>query len=149
MCDSEVVVQPNSTADVAAAMKALGAQADASGKALKVRATRRKFHSSAAFTCPDQNGGLQRLASPKTVLGAAILHEGLNKALGYDAKAHVLRVGAGMNLTELLKAATDVGASVQVGTLPAYQGLTLAGIFATSAHGSGDLTKGMLVSCVV
>jgi FAD/FMN-containing dehydrogenase len=36
-----------------------------------------------------------------------------------------------------------------VGSLPAYQGLTLAGILATSAHGSGDRTTSSLADVVL
>jgi hypothetical protein len=36
---------------------------------------------------------------------------------------------------------------VQVGSLPAYQGSTLAGILATSAHGSGDRTVATAPMC--
>jgi FAD/FMN-containing dehydrogenase len=38
---------------------------------------------------------------------------------------------------------------LQIGSLPAYQGLTLAGILATSAHGSGDLTVHSLADTVL
>lgn len=58
-----------------------------------------------------------------------------------------MTVGAGMELKDLFKIADSVKMSVQVGTLPAYAGLTLGGILATSAHGSGDLSsKSYLVS---
>lgn len=51
-----------------------------------------------------------------------------------------MRVQAGMTYTELLRAATKAGMSVQIGTTTAYGGLTLGGVLATSAHGSGDKT---------
>lgn len=51
-----------------------------------------------------------------------------------------MRVEAGMKYTEFLQAATKAGMSVQIGTPTAYGGLTLGGVMATSAHGSGDLT---------
>jgi hypothetical protein len=38
---------------------------------------------------------------------------------------------------------------LSIGALPAYQGLTLAGILATSAHGSGDLTTSTLADTVL
>ena len=59
---------------------------------------------------------------------------------------YTLTVGAGMDLNELTDAATKNGMSVQIGSLCAYAGLTVGGILATSAHGSGDQTVNMLVS---
>eukprot|EP00878_Enallax_costatus_P024256 GHUV01025873.1.p1 GENE.GHUV01025873.1~~GHUV01025873.1.p1 ORF type:complete len:253 (+),score=16.97 GHUV01025873.1:104-760(+) len=49
-----------------------------------------------------------------------------------------MTVGAGMKVRELTAEATRFNMSVQVGTLPAYAGLTVGGIMSTSAHGSGD-----------
>jgi FAD/FMN-containing dehydrogenase len=53
-----------------------------------------------------------------------------------------------------LTTVTCVAASLQrffsqIGSLPAYQGLTLAGILATSAHGSGDMTTSSLADVVL
>jgi FAD/FMN-containing dehydrogenase len=39
--------------------------------------------------------------------------------------------------------------ALQVGSLPAYAGLTLAGILATSAHGSGDRTTNNLADTLL
>jgi FAD/FMN-containing dehydrogenase len=74
-----------------------------------------------------------------------VLHNKLDKVLAVNSRRNTMRVGAGMDLNKFLKAATAAKMSVQIGSLTAYAGLTLAGLFATSAHGSGDKTINNLV----
>jgi FAD/FMN-containing dehydrogenase len=62
----------------------------------------------------------------------------MNYTISTDPEKFIMRIGAGMKLREFTAEATRVGMSVQVGSLPAYAGLTMAGVMSTSGHGSGD-----------
>jgi FAD/FMN-containing dehydrogenase len=106
-----------------------------------------KFHSSAAFPCPTAatSPALSLPGARRAPVTVAVLHSKLDKVLAVDSKKNTMRVGAGMDLNKFMKAATAAKMSVQIGSLTAYAGLTLAGIFATSAHGSGDKTINNLV----
>jgi FAD/FMN-containing dehydrogenase len=75
-----------------------------------------------------------------------VLHSKLDKVIAVNPMGpYTMTVGAGMDLNKFMAAATRAGMSVQVGSLTAYAGLTLAGILTTSAHGSGYGTVSMLV----
>jgi len=115
VCDPGITVSVNSTVAVAAAVKKYRAEAEKTGKTLKIRASRHKFHTTTSLACPDQqyavpNGSL----SHEGVLAVAILHDGLDKVLAVDPIKHTMTVGAGMRLNQLLPAATKYNMSVIV-----------------------------------
>lgn len=101
----------------------------------------RLFHSTVSFVCPAQlksyPDAANTQANSKTIT-VAIIHEKLNTTLDYDLNKSTMRIGAGMKLREFTAEATRVGLSIQVGSLPAYAGLTMAGVMSTSGHGTGD-----------
>ncbi|WIA09638.1 hypothetical protein OEZ85_009026 [Tetradesmus obliquus] len=158
-CGADSLPVPASTAEVASIISYYYAKASA-GQQITVRASRPKFHSTATFVCPvapspvrpaavSQEQAARTAVASSKPLEVAILHNKLNTVLATDTAKSTMRVGAGMTVGELLTAATKAGMSVQIGSLPAYQGLTLAGILATSAHGSGDLTTNTLADTVL
>lgn len=75
------------------------------------------FHSTAIFTCPNQEIAMMRDgvdAPAPGVLSLGILNEKLNGVIAVDAEKHQMRVGAGMDMNGLFKAATANSMSVQV-----------------------------------
>jgi FAD/FMN-containing dehydrogenase len=135
------VIEPNSTDDVAAALKAYSAQARAQNQTLKVRLTQRLFHSSAAFTCPAQSESLPQqggAANPPSVLAVSIIQNTMSKVLSVDKEALQMRVQPGIHLWDLAQAAGAHGMTISVGSVPVFGGLTLGGTIAAGAHGSGD-----------
>ena len=70
----------------------------------------------------------------------------MDKVLAVDHAAKTMTVQAQMNLGQLYAAATSNNMSVMTGVVPAWAGLTLAGIMASSAHGSGYQQQSVLVS---
>jgi FAD/FMN-containing dehydrogenase len=77
-------------------------------------------------------------SSGKNIISVGILQDKMNKTVAYDASKHTMTIQAGMKLREFAAEATRVGMSVQVGSLPAYAGLTVGGVMSTSGHGTGD-----------
>ena len=110
---------------------------------VKIRATRRGFHSSAGFVCPGQRASTKKefhanlddgsLLPPSITV---LLHR-LNNVIHVDANRHTLTVGAGMTLFNLLDAAEVHNMSIRAGALPIYGNLTVSGVILASAHGSG------------
>eukprot|EP00882_Tetradesmus_deserticola_P001995 GHRQ01002140.1.p1 GENE.GHRQ01002140.1~~GHRQ01002140.1.p1 ORF type:complete len:593 (+),score=177.48 GHRQ01002140.1:42-1820(+) len=157
-CTADSMPVPTSTKEVAAIVGQYYAKAQA-GQPVTLRVSRPKFHSTATFVCPVAPTTLRSAAvaqerapwprAEKAPLEVAILQSKLNKVLAVDKQQYTMRVGAGMRLTELLPAATKAGMSAQIGSLPAYQGLTLGGILSTSAHGSGDRTTSSLADALL
>lgn len=74
----------------------------------------------------------------KPVISVGILQDKMNKTVSHDPIKHTMTIQAGMKLREFAAEATRLGMSVQVGSLPAYAGLTMGGVLSTSGHGSGD-----------
>lgn len=147
-CYSSDFLLPSSTAEVAQALAHYYKMSQA-GTPVTLRTSRPMFHSSATFPCPVPAAaavssrvvtekGQQAAQAPVTV---GLLQHKLNKVLAADKTKNTMRVGAGMRYTEFLKEAQAAGMSVQVGTPTVYAGLSLAGVLATSAHGSGFLDK--------
>jgi FAD/FMN-containing dehydrogenase len=95
--------------------------------------------------CPFQPTSEVNGTSPN-FLTVGVMHSKMNKVLKVDRKNSRLTVGAGMKVSELLEAATANNMSVVSGTLPAYAGLTLGGVLASGAHGSGDNASSNIVS---
>lgn len=104
----------------------------------------RLFHSTTSFVCPNQFGSFPKKGADSTqqqqqkTISVGILQDKMNKTVSYDSQKHIMTIQAGMKLREFTAEATRVGMSVQVGSLPAYAGLTVGGVLSTSAHGSGD-----------
>jgi FAD/FMN-containing dehydrogenase len=72
--------------------------------------------------------------------------EKMDKVLAVDKAKQQLRVQGQMTLNKLYAAADEAGLSVPRFGLPWWQGLTLAGVFATASHGSGNNVTHMIVS---
>jgi FAD/FMN-containing dehydrogenase len=77
-------------------------------------------------------------ASQQRTISVGILQDKMNKTLAHDPTKHTMTIQPGMKLREFAAEATRLGMSVQVGSLPAYAGLTVGGVLSTSGHGSGD-----------
>lgn len=84
-----------------------------------------------------------RSASVTTV---GILMEKMNGLLFANSSSYQLHVQAGMTGGELMDVATSQNMSVPWGSVPAFAGLTLGGVLATGAHGSGTGPPSALVS---
>jgi len=100
----------------------------------------RLFHSTTSFVCPNQFGSMPSngSSSQQKVIAVGVLQDKMNSTVAHDPQKHTMTVQAGMKLRELAAEATRLGMSIQVGSLPAYAGLTLGGVLSTSGHGSGD-----------
>jgi FAD/FMN-containing dehydrogenase len=70
----------------------------------------------------------------------------MTKVLSVDKDKKQLRVQAQMNLKDLYATADANDMSTPRSALPWWQGLTLAGVFATSSHGTGNNATSMIVS---
>lgn len=92
------------------------------------------------MTCPGQFSSQPKAkqANATNVITVSILQDKMNKTVSHDPERFIMTVQGGMKLREFTAEATRLGMSVKVGTLPAYAGLTLAGVLSTSGHGSGD-----------
>lgn len=66
--------------------------------------------------------------------------------LSVDKDKKQLRVQAQMHLKDLYATADANDMSTPRSALPWWQGLTLAGVFATSSHGTGNNVTSMIVS---
>lgn len=99
----------------------------------------RLFHTSTSFVCPNQLPSLVEgpEKDPGTI-SVAILHDKMNYTVKHDPAKFTMTIGAGMKIREFTAEATRLGMSVQVGSLPAYAGLTMGGVMSASGHGSGD-----------
>jgi FAD/FMN-containing dehydrogenase len=69
----------------------------------------------------------------------------MNKVLQVDKAAYTMEVQAQMMLSQLFAAATAAGMSPP-SVMPAWAELSLAGIMASSAHGSGRNISSVIVS---
>jgi FAD/FMN-containing dehydrogenase len=120
---------------------------------------RRLFHSTTSMVCPAQFSSMPRRGAAAAgaaqdgggapVLSVSILQDKMNKTVSFDPERFTMTVQSGMKLREFTAEATRVGMSVQVGTLPAYAGLTLGGVLSTSAHGSGDQATSSLCDTLI
>ena len=129
---------PTSTEEVTKLVKIL----HSATPLVKIRATRRGFHSSAGFVCPGPRASTKKEFHANLVDGSLppsitmLLHR-LNNVIKVDANRHMLTVGAGMTLFNLLDAAELHNMSIRAGALPIYGNLTVSGVILASAHGSG------------
>ena len=125
LCEPDATVSPLTTADVALAVTKALADARKAGKALRVRASRNKFHTTTTLACPDQtkphpgaNGttveSLKAHHATDGFYALAVLHDGMDKVISYDPVKFTMTVGAGMRVKQLLEEATRLNMSVMV-----------------------------------
>jgi L-gulonolactone oxidase len=129
---------PTSTEEVIKLVKIL----HSATPVVKIRATRRGFHSSAGFVCAGQRASTKKefhadLDDGSLPPSITVLLHRLNSVIQVDANRHTLTVGAGMTLFDLLDAAEVHNMSIRAGALPIYGNLTVSGVILASAHGSG------------
>jgi hypothetical protein len=142
-----VLVRPSSTEELASAVTSLVARAASEGRPLKMRATRDGFASIPSFPCATQPSDPNPFAAyPKPPLVAGLLLQNMNKVLAIDAEKRQMTVQAQMTLKEFYTAATAANLSIPRASLPWWQGLTLAGVMATTSHGTGLNVTSMIVS---
>lgn len=119
--------------------------------------TCRNFHSSASFPCPSQTYDVYPASSnpllvshhtsaPKDVTSVSLLLDNMTQVLSVDHDSNQMRVQTGMFITQLLQEAGKANMSCPLGSVPAFGDLTLGGVLATGAHGSGHLATSSLVS---
>ena len=88
-------------------------------------------------------------AKQQQTISVGVLQDKMNKTVAHDPAKHTMTIQAGMKLREFAAEATRLGMSVQVGSLPAYAGLTVGGVLSTSGHGSGDQATSNLCDTVI
>jgi FAD/FMN-containing dehydrogenase len=91
------------------------------------------------------------MVAPYTVDGkepivAGLMMDKMTQVLEVDKANHRLRVQGQMKLKELYETADANGMSIPRSALPWWQGLTLAGTFSTTSHGTGNNVTSMIVS---
>lgn len=108
---------------------------------VKIRATRRGFHSSAGFVCPGRRGSskpeFHPIHSSSDATSVTVLMHLMNRVVAVDPDRKRMTVEAGMTLMELVNAAEANAMSVPAGALSIYANLTVGGVILASAHGSG------------
>lgn len=116
---------------------------------------RSHFHSTLPFNCPgqsssvydgQQSAGHQQPGNSSSTATVTLLLHNMNKLLAVDLDKHQVRVQAGMLVTQLLEEASRLNMSVPLGAVPAFGDLTLGGVLATGAHGTGYRGTSTLVS---
>jgi FAD/FMN-containing dehydrogenase len=78
----------------------------------------------------------------------SIMMDKMTKVLSVDKDKKQLRVQAQMTLKDLYATADANDMSTPRSALPWWQGLTLAGVFSTSSHGTGNNATSMIVSAL-
>lgn len=108
-----------------------------------IRASHPHHHTTSGFACPDGPG------STSNQISVGILNSKLVEVLAVNKTAATMRVGAGMTVKQFQRLATRRKLSVQLGSLPAYAGLTLGGLLATTGHGTGLGVTGAFEDTVI
>ncbi|WIA10633.1 hypothetical protein OEZ85_010815 [Tetradesmus obliquus] len=139
VCENQEVLQPTSTAEVAAAVKAYY-KSNSPGNPVKIRVVTRSrgfnasdgyrqlgFHDRSGFACA--KGGTSKT---KTI---TLLTQNMRSVLGKNGVN--VKVQPGMTVAELQVYATANNLTVPLGTMPGYADLTIGGLVATGAHGFG------------
>lgn len=150
-CTSDHHITPRSTNEVKELI-----QLHASGdQPVKIRATRRGFHSSAGFVCSGSRGSSKKQyaetdasSGKETDSRAAsftVLLHLMNRVVAVDVERYRLTVEAGMTLLELVNAAEAHDMSVPAGALSIYSNLTVGGVIMASGHGSGGSLGNLVV----
>ncbi|XP_073391725.1 L-gulonolactone oxidase 2 [Physcomitrium patens] len=142
-CTFDLQLVPNTTQDVSDLIKL---HTNSSNSRIKIRATRRGFHSSAGFVCSGRRSSSKKervefgddhgRRSLRVTSYTMLLHV-MNHVVSVDAEQHKLTVEAGMTLLELARVAEANGMAVPAGALSMYGNLTVGGVIMASAHGSG------------
>lgn len=149
-CTSDHFVTPRSTAEVSSLIKQLvliNSSTSTSSGRVKIRATRRGFHSSAGFVCAGERGSTRKEycgeindgkgARSSTVQSFTVLLHMMNGVVDVDESRCRMTVEAGMTLLELARGMEAAGMSIPAGALSIYANLTVGGVILASAHGSG------------
>lgn len=155
-CYPDAIVRPNSTEQLAAAVRQLRAAAAAAGKQMRLRVSRSRFHGTPSFVCPGAYGGGEgstipytqpykvaaaAAAAPTTSAAApstvAVLIDDLTEVLSVDRSTYQITVQAGLRIDQLLKWADANQMSIDRGAISSYAELSIAGVLATGGHGTG------------
>lgn len=139
-CTSDEIHAPSSTEDISDLVKRFAQEPSP----VKMRATRRGYHSPAGFNCPGRRaptkfaaGESSHVDAEPTTTSVTLLLHSLNRIVSVDEERHQLTVQSGMTIQGLVDAAEANGMTVPCTVVPVYGNLTLSGVVATSAHGSG------------
>lgn len=148
-CTGDEIIRPTSTAELAAAIKDVAARAKKAGRALKMRTAHDSFATMQSFACTHQPSDPKWVADSTTrPLSVGILMDKMTKVLGHDKATHEVKVQAQIDIKGLLTYANANGISPPRSSLPWWQGLTLAGVYATASHGTGRNTTSMICDWV-
>ena len=148
-CTSDHHIIPSSTEEVSEMIKRHTSGDDR----VKIRATRRGFHSSAGFVCSGERGSSRKEFRSEIETKASenqgptsftMLMHRMNRVVAVDADQCRMTVEAGMTLLELANAMEAAGMSAPAATFSIYGNLTVGGVIMSSAHGSGYGTVGCL-----
>lgn len=148
-CNSDEQLSVSSTEEISDLIKRYTSRTEP----VKIRATRRGFHSSLAFVCSGKRGSShpeyhEFTALPDHTAAITVLLHLMNRVVSVDGSRHQLTVEAGMTLRELTLAAEANAMSVPAGALSIYANLTVGGSILASAHGSGYRTTSSLSDLV-
>lgn len=138
-CTSDHHVTPTTTEEI---RDLLQLWTSSHSNPLKIRATRRGFHSSAGFVCSGQRDSskkehLEAGILAKDAVSVTMLLHRMNKVVSVEEEQRRITVEAGMTLLELAHAAEANSMSVPAGAFCMYSNLSVGGVVMASAHGSG------------
>jgi L-gulonolactone oxidase len=137
-CTSDILVSPTTTQEVSDLIRLYTSR----HSRVKIRATRRGFHSSAGFVCSGRRDSSKKEhrgggARDGDVVAVTMLLHLLNRVVDVDEERRRVTVEAGMTLLELAHAAEANAMAVPAGAFSMYANLTVGGVVMASAHGSG------------
>ncbi|WIA43108.1 hypothetical protein OEZ86_009627 [Tetradesmus obliquus] len=136
VCRATEVLAPTSTEQLAAAIKSYAKLA--TKQPVHVRATHKYYHSTASFPCAAATAGQHHLpADSSAAMTVDVLMQGMDQLVTADAAAKTITVQAGMTVSSMITIAKQQGLAVPLMAVPNYGGLTIGGIMATAATGTG------------